>query len=88
MRRILKMKGEPVISASEVGQYVYCAHAWWLTRVQGLAPANVEELALGRSFHAGHGHAVASVMYLRRSVVILAGLALLCLTLAVLLGKG
>lgn len=88
MRRTLKVKGEPVISASEVGQYVYCAHAWWLRRVQGLAPANIEELALGQSFHARHGRAVASVMYLRRSVVILAGLALLCLILGVLLGKG
>ena len=88
MKRIPKMREGPIIRASEIGQYVYCAHAWWLGRSQRLSPANVEELALGRGFHAGHGRVVARVMYLRRSVVILAGLAVLCLILAVLLEGG
>jgi hypothetical protein len=88
MKRIPKMKEGPIIRAGEIGQYVYCAHAWWLGRVHGLTPANAEELALGRSFHAGHGCAVARVMHLRRWVVALTGLAVLCLMLAVLLGRG
>jgi len=87
MKRVPKRKESPIIRASEIGQYVYCAHAWWLNRVQGLAPANTEELALGRGFHAGHGRAVARVMHLRRSAVVLSGLAALCVVLAVLLGR-
>lgn len=83
-----EMNRGPVLRASEIGQYVYCARAWWLSRVQGWVPANAEELALGRGFHAEHGRVVASVLRLRRSVVVLAGLAMLCLMLAMLLGGG
>lgn len=79
---------ERVIRASEIGQYVYCARAWWLNRVQGLDPANIEELALGRDFHAEHGRAVAGAQRLHRWALILVGLAALCLILALLLGGG
>ncbi len=77
---------ERMIRASEIGQYVYCARAWWLNQVQGLTPANVEGLDLGRDFHVEHGRAVASALRLRRWALILVGLAALCLILALLLG--
>jgi hypothetical protein len=82
------MKQGAIIRASEIGQYAYCARAWWLGRVRGLAPVNVEELVLGRGFHAQHGRLVASTLRLRRSVLVLVGLAVLCLILALLLGGG
>ncbi|NLS79514.1 MAG: hypothetical protein GXY76_19875 [Chloroflexi bacterium] len=44
-----------VIRASEVGEYLFCATSWWLHRVRGLAPANLEDLAAGRAAHAAHG---------------------------------
>jgi hypothetical protein len=82
------MRPNPIIRASEVGQHAYCARAWWLTRVRGMAPGNVQELSTGRRFHAEHGRSVARVMRLRRAIPILVGLAVLCLTLALLLGGG
>ena len=77
-----------IIRASEIGQYAYCARAWWLGRVQGLIPSNVQGLAFGRDFHVHHGRLVASVSLLRRCVLILVGLAALCLMLALALGGG
>ena len=76
------------IRASEIGQYAYCARAWWLGQVQGLAPANVEDLALGNEFHAAHGRATVSFLNLRRLAVILVELAALCLIMALLLWVG
>ena len=82
------MRPSPIIRASEVGHYAYCARAWWLTRVRGMAPENLQELATGRRFHAEHGRSVARAMRIRRSIPILVGLAVLCLTLARLLEGG
>ncbi|MCS7060047.1 MAG: hypothetical protein RMN25_02675 [Anaerolineae bacterium] len=47
-----------VIRASELGQYDYCARAWWLHTVQGAQPANAGELAAGEAVHRRHGRAV------------------------------
>jgi hypothetical protein len=52
---------QPTLSASEVGRYVYCARAWWLQRVQGLAPENAAALDRGTQRHTVHGRAVATV---------------------------
>jgi CRISPR/Cas system-associated exonuclease Cas4 (RecB family) len=49
----------PIIRASEVGEYVYCARAWWLRRVAGLEPAGRERRELGTMLHHRHGRAVA-----------------------------
>jgi CRISPR/Cas system-associated exonuclease Cas4 (RecB family) len=48
----------PIIRASEVGEYVYCARAWWLRRVAGLEPAGRERRELGTALHRRHGRAV------------------------------
>jgi CRISPR/Cas system-associated exonuclease Cas4 (RecB family) len=49
---------QPVIRASEVGEYVYCARAWWLRRVAGEEPAGAERREAGTALHAAHGRAV------------------------------
>jgi CRISPR/Cas system-associated exonuclease Cas4 (RecB family) len=51
------------ISASEVGRYVYCARAWWLERVMGLAPGNSAALKRGVRGHEAHGAAVSAARY-------------------------
>jgi CRISPR/Cas system-associated exonuclease Cas4 (RecB family) len=49
----------PLIRASEVGEYMYCARAWWLRRVVGLEPAGSERREQGTMLHRRHGRAVA-----------------------------
>jgi CRISPR/Cas system-associated exonuclease Cas4 (RecB family) len=50
----------PIIRASEMGEYVYCARAWWLRRVAGLEPAGRERREHGNALHRRHGRAVAA----------------------------
>lgn len=49
----------PMIRASEVGDYVYCARAWWLRRVAGEEPEGQERRDLGTAAHEAHGRGVA-----------------------------
>ena len=49
----------PIIRASEVGEFVYCARAWWLRRVAGLEPAGRARREHGSMLHQRHGRAVA-----------------------------
>jgi hypothetical protein len=55
-----------VIRASEIGRYVYCAHAWWLGSVQGLPSARKQEMAAGQAAHLRHGRGVRSSLWWRR----------------------
>jgi CRISPR/Cas system-associated exonuclease Cas4 (RecB family) len=66
-----------VIRASELGQYAYCARAWWLGRVLGYRSANLEELAAGEAAHLRHGQEVVSYHRLQRWAYALLALALL-----------
>jgi hypothetical protein len=68
-----------VIRASEIGQYEYCARAWWLRQVLGYHSHNVEEMAAGAEEHASHGRQVVSCHRWR-------GLAYLLLSLAAVVG--
>ena len=72
-------KDDRVIRASEIGQYEYCARAWWLGRVPGYRSQNVEEMAAGAEEHASHGRQVVSCHRWR-------GLAYLLLSLATIVG--
>ncbi|MBC8160579.1 MAG: hypothetical protein H7Z42_05095 [Roseiflexaceae bacterium] len=49
----------PMIRASEIGEYVYCARAWWLRRVAGIEPAGRARREHGTRLHQRHGRAVA-----------------------------
>jgi hypothetical protein len=44
----------PSISASEVGNYTYCARAWWLKRVGRVTPQS-SQLEAGKAAHAAAG---------------------------------
>lgn len=66
---------ERIVRASEVGQYAFCAHAWWLGAVEGRPSTHGREMAAGESAHRKHGRRV-------RSAVLLARLAYLLLALA------
>jgi len=72
-------KPRRVIRAGEIGQYTYCARAWWLAEIQGLESTNVREMAHGDRAHAAHGDLVAGYHRTRR-------LAYLLLLLAALIG--
>ena len=65
----------PVIRASELGEYVYCARAWWLRRVEGVASRNTAALHSGRQAHDRHGRGVAAWQTQRRLALLLAILA-------------
>jgi hypothetical protein len=71
--------GIRIIRASEIGQYVYCAHAWWLGSVEELPSAHRQEMAAGEATHLRHGQDV-------RTSLGLARLAYAVLVLAVLVG--
>ncbi len=47
-----------IIRASELGQYDYCAKAWWLGSIEGVQPSNVRELRAGTRAHEEHGQQV------------------------------
>jgi hypothetical protein len=56
----------PIIRASEIGQYVFCQRAWWLGTVQGYRPVNEAALAAGSQAHLRHGRGVAALQRWRR----------------------
>jgi len=57
---------ERVIRASEIGRYVYCAHAWWLGSVRGLRSSRQREMAAGKAAHLRHGRGVRTSLWLSR----------------------
>ena len=77
-----------IIRASELGEYVYCARAWWLRREQGVESHNVAALQSGRAAHDQHGRAVASVHTQRRLALVLTVLAIVTAVAAIILAIG
>jgi CRISPR/Cas system-associated exonuclease Cas4 (RecB family) len=69
-----------VLTASEIGAYLYCSRSWWLDKVGGFQPANVEQMELGEVVHEEHGQAVQRASRMNRTAIALvAGAALLML---------
>ena len=69
------------ITASQVGQYAYCARAWWLGSVEGYPSENVASLADGRQAHSRHGWQVSLAVALRWAAWASFGLAILALSI-------
>jgi hypothetical protein len=71
-----KRERRSLIRASGMGEYVFCARAWWL-RLEGQEPTRgADAREAGRLWHAGHGRRVARAKRLR-------GLSVACAYLAV-----
>ena len=67
-----------VIRASEIGQYTYCARAWWLGSVEELPSSRQREMAAGEAAHRYHGRTVRALPWLSRlayAVLLLAAVA-------------
>lgn len=77
---------DDIIRASEIGQYAYCARAWWLARVKGLPSANAAEMRAGTEKHHEHGRSVERLYRLRRLAAGLLLLGVLLLVAWLLLG--
>lgn len=73
-----------MIRASEIGQYLFCARAWWLGSVKGLPSAHQEEMEAGGRAHRRHGREVRAAVLLSRLAWVLLALALLVAVLALL----
>lgn len=73
-----------IIRASEIGQYIFCARAWWLGAVEGMPSAHREEMDAGESAHGRHGRQVRAAVILSRLAWALLALALLLAILALL----
>jgi CRISPR/Cas system-associated exonuclease Cas4 (RecB family) len=73
------MSSHRVIRASEIGQYAYCAHAWWLGSVQGRPSSHQREMTTGEMVHRRHGRGV-------RMTTQLTLLAYVLLAMAIILG--
>jgi hypothetical protein len=77
-----------VIRASDIGQYTYCARAWWLGRVKGHRSANVAAMRQGTKRHRAHGRLVERYHLLRRVAMALIVLAAVALIAWLLLSLG
>jgi hypothetical protein len=66
---------DDVVRAGEIGQYAFCARAWWLQRMQGIPSENVREVAAGKVGHRAHGRLVVQADRLRRLALVLLALA-------------
>lgn len=66
----------PTIRASEIGEYAYCARAWWLRRVAGLEPEGRERREHGAMLHRRHARSVALSRLLLIIAVLFGALAL------------
>ncbi len=71
------MGSKRVITASEIGEYLYCNRAWWYHRIQGIEPGNTEDLSRGDAAHLSHGRTVESGELARKAALVLLTLALL-----------
>lgn len=76
-----------VIRASEIGQYDFCAKAWWLNVIEGIPSENVRELQLGTQAHERHGQRISRAGNMQQLAILLllAGVVLLAVFI---LGNG
>jgi CRISPR/Cas system-associated exonuclease Cas4 (RecB family) len=80
----MKETADRIIRASEIGQYIFCARAWWLGAVEGVPSAHREEMDAGESAHRQHGRRVRAAVILSRLAWALLALALFLAVLALL----
>jgi hypothetical protein len=76
-----------VIRASEIGQYDFCAKAWWLNVIEDIPSENVREMQLGTQAHERHGQLISHAGNMQQLAVwlLIAGVVLLAVFI---LGNG
>jgi hypothetical protein len=80
MKRSNQTSHRRLIRASEIGQYAYCARAWWLTQIKGYASSNQQTLAQGTWAHETLGRQIFLSVIARRiafGLIIVAALLLI-----------
>lgn len=77
-----------ILRASEIGQYAYCARAWWLARVKGYRSLNVAAMERGTEGHRTHGRKVEAYHRWRQVALLLMALGGVLLLVGLLLGLG
>ncbi len=60
------LSSRPTLTASEVGQYSFCARSWWLGRVKGYRSVHRQDMAAGWAAHRAHGYLVMRYQRLQR----------------------
>ncbi len=73
-----------IIRASEIGQYDFCAKAWWLGSIEGVQPSNIRELQAGTAAHEQHGRQVQRAAHMQFAAFALIAIGIIVLVLAVL----
>jgi hypothetical protein len=74
------------VTASQVGQYAFCAHAWWLAAIEKREPAYQARLDAGQIAHERHGWDVTLARAGTRLALLLAAAAALALAAWAILG--
>ena len=77
-----------ILTASEIGGYMYCNRSWWLNKVGGQQPLNVTELALGELAHEEHGQEVQRAEQMNRGALLLIAAAVVLVVLWGILNVG
>jgi hypothetical protein len=67
------------VTASQVGQYAFCAQAWWLATVEKRDPAHQARLDAGQVAHERHGWDVALARTGKRLALLLSAACILAL---------
>ena len=73
---------QPILTATDIGEYAYCAKAWQLSR-DGVEPEG-EQLDAGTAYHRQHGASIAQASRYERAGRRFVGLAFLCILMFVL----
>jgi hypothetical protein len=74
------------VRASEIADYVYCRRAWWLRRVRGVEPGNLDQLKAGAQHHVHHGRIVQRSAWATRLAYVVLFLAVAVLAFELLSG--
>jgi len=72
-----EMSSHRVIRASEIGQYAFCARAWWLGSVQGQPSSHQREMTAGEIVHRRHGRGVGMTTRLTLLAYVLLAIAII-----------
>jgi hypothetical protein len=80
-----KRHSTPIIRASEIGRWVYCQRAWWLSK-EGYENRNVAALQTGLDVHQQHARQVAGAYRTWQLALIFLALGVLLLLAAFLFG--